>query len=126
MAKKIPLTVNQLLGQEIEVFKKQSRARSQIAEKVYATQDTETREAIDSMTERIVSISRGVALFTVKGKKIASELPTETIEQNARYLATEILKDLAMLDIRVGNFRFDPRLCAVCSKDLASKVKKKR
>lgn len=124
MAKPIPLTIDQRLDQELAVFQEQSKARAKIAKRLYDVQDGETKEALDSMVERIVSISRGIAAFKIKGKKYAAEVSVESTKNNALYLATEILKDLAMLDIRVANFRFNPKFCASCGKQMKA-VKKK-
>jgi hypothetical protein len=123
MAKKIPLSFQQQLDHEIQVFSEQARTRAQIAQRAYDAQDRETRLALDSMVDRIVSISRGIATFKIRGKKVAAEVPLPAIHNNALYLATEILKDLALLDIRVANFRFDPQRCASCGKSLTAKKK---
>lgn len=121
--KPVPLRFEQLLAQELAVFRQQAQARAEIAQRAYDAQDKETKLALDSMVDRIVSISRGVATFNVRGKKVAAEVPTESIKHNALYLATEILKDLAMLDIRIANFRFDPARCSECGKPIKRRAK---
>jgi hypothetical protein len=119
--KPVPLTFQQQLDQELQIFTKQAHTRAQIAQRAYDAQDRETRLALDSMVDRIISISRGIATFKVKGRKVAAEVPAQAVSDNAIYLATEILKDLALLDIRVANFRFDPKRCAECGKPLTTK-----
>ena len=114
------------LDQEIQVFMEQSEARAMIAKRTYDAQDGETKLAVDAMVDRIVSISRGVATFKINNERVAAELPPESIKNNAMYLATEILKDLAMLDIRIANFRFSPHHCAECGKTLSGKAKVKK
>jgi hypothetical protein len=118
MHKKKPLTLQQKIDAEVGIFKQQSFSRSEIAQRLYNSQDGETQDAIDAMTERIVSVSRGLISVRPNGTKdaVAVTLPNETIKENAFYLAVEIVKDLAMFDIRIANFRFDPKLCAACSK----------
>jgi hypothetical protein len=119
------LTFQQRLDHELQVFMEQSIARASIAKRAYAPQDAETKAALDTMVDRIVSISRGVATFKIGKRKVAAEVPTEAVKNNALYLATEILKDLALLDIRIANFRFDPQRCAECGKPIVRKVRKK-
>jgi hypothetical protein len=123
--KVVPLTFQQRLDHEVQVFKEQAAARAKLAMRAYDAQDKETQFAIDTMVERIVAISRGIAAFKIKGRRVAAEVPTETIRDNAFYLATEILKDLALLDIRIANFRFDPQRCAECQKLLRPAKKRK-
>lgn len=126
MHKKKPLTLMQRVDREVEIFREQTESRAKVAQRLYDSQDTETRGAIDAMAERIVSVSRGLLSVTPNGSKdaVVVTLSTDLIQKNAFYLATEIVRDLAMFDVRVANFRFDPKLCAQCGAPL-SKTKKK-
>lgn len=126
MHKKKPLTLMQRVDREVEIFREQTESRAKVAQRLYDSQDTETRGAIDAMAERIVSVSRGLLSVTPNGSKdaVVVTLSTDLIQKNAFYLATEIVRDLAMFDVRVANFRFDPKLCAQCGVPL-SKTKKK-
>lgn len=123
-----PMKLDEKVNAELDIFKQQSLKRFQMAERAYNAQDRETKEAIDAMVERIISTARGLLMVKPKGAKeaVVVTVPTDTIQHNALYLATEIVKDLAMLDIRIANFRFDPKLCAVCNGPVKPKVKKKR
>jgi hypothetical protein len=124
MARKKILSLQQKVDAQLETFVQQTEARFQIAKRLYDHQDAETRAALNIMVERIVSISTGLISIQVKGEgRVAARVPADAMQKNAMYLATEIFKDLAMLDIRVANFRFDPRFCAQCGKPV--KVKKK-
>lgn len=127
MARKKLLTLQEKAERELQVFIEQSEARHKIAQRVYDHQDKDTKHSIDVMVDRIVSISRGVVSVKLKGEKerVAISVPKEQIRQNALYLATEILKDLAMLDIRIAGFQFDAKFCADCGKPVGVKKKVK-
>jgi len=126
MRKVKPLTFEEKVEREVKIFSEQSRSRATMAEKAYNAQDAETREALDSMVERIVSCSRGLIAVRVNETKVAASIPVSTIRDNALYLATEILKDLAILDIRVANYRFPQGICVECKKEISAPRKKAR
>jgi hypothetical protein len=127
MARKVaPLRFEEKVEREVKIFSEQSRARAQMAERAYNAQDVETREALDSMVDRIVSCSRGLISIRVDGQKVATSISASAIHDNALYLATEILKDLAILDIRVANYRFPQGVCAECKKEISPRKKRVR
>jgi hypothetical protein len=90
-----------------------------IAERTYAAQNKLTKEALDVLTERIDSLSYGYVKF---GESYFT-VPAEIRKKNALYFATELVKDLATLDIRVADFEFPKGVCTECGKKI--KVKKK-
>lgn len=59
---------------------------------------------------------------------VAVTVDMEYIEMNAFYMAIEILKDLAMMDVRVDKFKYPESFCAECGVKLndRGKGKKKR
>jgi RNA polymerase-binding transcription factor DksA len=118
-----PLTLDEKFNREVETFKEQSQARAKIAQRAYDAQDGETRLALDTMVDRIVSSARGIIVVRVGKERRAIELERTTIQENALYLATEILKDLALNDIRVANYRFPDGLCVECGKEIKPKKK---
>ena len=121
-----PLTFEEKVEREVRIFNEQSRARAQMAERAYNAQDVETREALDSMVDRIISCSRGLIAVRVDDRKVAAAIPVSAIRDNALYLATEIVKDLAVLDIRIANYRFEKDICVVCGEKISKPRKKGR
>lgn len=126
--KSLPPTQQEKADAELAVFVEQSEARFQIAKRLYGYQDKETQFALDVMVDRIVSISHGMlAVKFNNGKdRVVVTIPPEAIRHNALYMATEIFKDLAMLEIRIASFTFDPNLCAVCNEPRKKSPAKKK
>jgi hypothetical protein len=134
MTKTIPVKPTRLDGIIMKAqadFMVDSFERMQYAKQVYDHQDGATREAIDRMQAQLIRISRRrmwiSATLNKKGKtdRILCDLPNDAIWNNALYMAVEILKDLAYMDIRVANFNWPADLCVECGKPLTAKKKRK-
>ena len=106
----------------LERFRALAEKRYEIAMAAYNSQDKGTQQALDRIRDRLVIGSTG--LVTVKGQVIQVDIGI--IEHNAMYVATEIVKDLALLDIRVANYKFPEVLCAECGATLAKTKRSKR
>jgi hypothetical protein len=61
-----------------------------------------------------------------KGDRIVVEIPNDAIWNNALYMAVEILKDLAYMDIRVADFTWPTDLCMECGTEIKPIRKKAR
>lgn len=85
-------------------------------------QDTATRQAMDRIRDRLVIGANG--LLRVNGHVVQVEL--QYIEHNAMYVATEIFKDLALLGIKVANYKFPEVYCAECGAEIAKLKTSKR
>jgi len=106
----------------LERFRALAEKRYEIAMAAYNSQDKGTQQALDRIRDRLVIGSTG--LVTVKGQVIQVDIGI--IEHNAMYVAIEIVKDLALLDIRVANYKFPEVLCAECGATLAKTKRSKR
>jgi hypothetical protein len=126
--KKAPLTYEQRVEQALEIFGQETEARYKIAKRAYDQQDNATREAFDFMVDRIVEISRDeIAVKPVEDKRtLRVKITPDLIRKNALYMATEICKDLALLDIRVENYEFVPNVCTECAVEIKPAKKKKK
>jgi hypothetical protein len=60
-----------------------------------------------------------------KGDRIVVDIPNDAIWNNALYMAVEILKDLAYMEIRVAGFTW-PDLCVECGTAITKPRKKVR
>jgi len=93
----------------LDEFVAVSLVKYEMAEEVYDAQDDETRTAINAIMGVLSTYATGN--MTIKGESI--KVPDTALQQNLLYLAVEVVKDLALLGIRVANFEF-PKLCVTC------------
>lgn len=103
--------------------------RYQMARDAYDAQDKETQALLD----RIVSTLRLYATVYVDvtanpphGGTIPVRMEANYIDQNLLFIAVEILKTLAVFDVRVGNFKFPKSLCANCGTPLLGLNRKRK
>lgn len=110
---------------EVERLKLISERRGRLARQAYGQQDPATREVLDTIRDRLLMGANGLIRIQPPGAEagdvFAIEMGMEFIEQNALFLATEVLKDFSLFDIRVESYRFPKNRCADCGK----KIKKK-
>lgn len=129
MSKPIPKKkkkMNPAIVQQVDEFKKRSEIRYRIAKAAYDAQDIKTREVIETIRDQLlIGASGTIRVFPSGGKtSVAVKVEMEYIEYNTLYIATEILKDLAMLDVKVASYKFPDVYCAECG-DKIQKSKKK-
>lgn len=117
----------EMAKESMEVFKAQAKARYDEAHKGYEKQDDDTQDALDRMTTLLCRIARKRMWFTVgkREDRVIMVIPEETIYHNMFYMANEILKDLALMDVRVASYTFPADTCVECGKAIESKPKKK-
>jgi len=98
-----------------------TKARYKLAMRAFDAQDDKTKDALLLMVERLRSLSTGQIRIWPNGRREASivvPIEPEQIDQNLMYLATEILKDLSLFDIKVANYEFPPSYCIECGDKL--------
>ena len=76
----------------------------ELATEVCEAQDDETKKGIDKLYTVLRSHSTGARF----------DLTDEQLEQALFVIAVESVKDLALLDIRIGTFKFDESTCVKC------------
>lgn len=98
----------------LEDFKALSLVNFEMAQDAYKRQDSETKTAID----QIVSVLKNYVTghITVNGKQI--EVDPETVKHNLVFLAVEMVKDLAMCNVRVASFKFPANICVRCGDEV--------
>lgn len=116
--------VDRLVEDEVDAFMDATKKRYEIALRALKSQDEETTDAILRVADRFSTTQPSYLHVYPHGKNKASvavPIPKEVMEQNALYIATEIFKDLAFLDIRIANYVFPRGICAECGKRLTPK-----
>jgi hypothetical protein len=126
MAKPIPKS---RVNKELELFRASTEARYRISREVFEAQDVQTRDVISRIQDRLMIGANGVIRVYPDGKRQQSVLLNvglEYIEMNALYVAVEILKDLALMDVRIANFEFPKTVCAECGVKITPPRKRRK
>jgi hypothetical protein len=109
------------VARQVEIFKMASEARLELAMRAYKAQDKQTRDALDLIVARLRTLSTGQIRIFPEGKtgrSVVVPIEPATIDSNILFLATEILKDLALMDVKVANYEFPSVYCAECGEKL--------
>jgi hypothetical protein len=114
--------LEEMAREEAEKFKVLADRRGRMAKAAYAAQDKATREVLDAIRDRLLMGANGLLRIqppnAQPGDVFAVEMGMEFLEQNALFMATEILKDFALFDIRVERYKFPKNRCADCGKKI--------
>lgn len=131
MAKPVPKRkpkIDKGIAQQLEIFEAATKARYRMATAAFDAQDERTKEVIRMIRDRLSVIATGTIRVFPQGRKNAGvtvQISQELVDNNLLYMATEIVKDLAFMDIRVENYSFPKVYCAECG-DKLNKVRKKK
>jgi hypothetical protein len=98
----------------LEQYELVTEVKHEVALETFETQDAKTRKLI----ERIADVLRTYATgsVTLEGEDVV--LTEECLTQSLLVLAVEVAKDLALLDIQVGEFAFPQGQCVKCGIEL--------
>lgn len=117
---------------QVEIFKRATQARYDLARQAFDSQDEDTQNVITRIQKMLCVNANGIIRVYVDGQKrnksYTVTVEMDYIEMNAFYMAIEILKDLAMMDVKVAGFKFPESNCSECGVKLndRGKGKKKR
>lgn len=118
------------MARQLEIFALATKARHKIAQAAFDAQDEDTQEAIRMIRDRLSVMATGTIRVFPNGRQnpgITTQISSELVDSNLLYMATEIVKDLAFLDIRVENYTFPTTYCAECGDKITlSKAEKAR
>jgi hypothetical protein len=129
VAKKKKKKVDPRIVEQIDEYKERSAIRLKIAKAAYDAQDQKTRQVIESIQNQLLVGASGVIRVFPTGKRnesIAVKVDMEYVENNTLYVATEILKDLALMDVKVANYKFPTVFCAECGDKIPKKKPKSK
>jgi hypothetical protein len=115
------------IDRQVEIFQRATKARYDLAREAYDAQDEDTQEVIERIQRMLCVNANGVVRVYINGNRRKGGIPVtvdmDYIEMNAFYMAMEILKDLAMMDVKVANFKFPESFCAECGVKLNDRGK---
>ena len=104
------------VDKQVEIFKRATQARYDLARQTFDAQDEATQDVITRIQKMLCLNANGIVRVWLKGSKRQKSfmvtVEMDYIEMNAFYMAIEILKDLAMMDVRVAKFKFPESFCA--------------
>ena len=118
---------NLRVQEQVDEYQRRSEIRFEIANTAYRAQDAKTRQVIDQIQNQLLIGATGTIRVWpdgVRGQSIAVKVEFEYVEFNALYVATEILKDLALMDVQVANYKFPAVYCTDCGERIPKKKPK--
>lgn len=126
MARKTLADIDPGLTVVIEEFQAVGRVKDEMAKDAIKMQDKETRAAIDRILGTLQTYATGYITPKIGKSVVPVKVDNEFITMHLRWLAVEIAKDLAFVDIRLANFTFPPSLCASCGADIIPEKRTER
>jgi len=117
VARKTLADVDLVLRRATEEFESISLVKYEMAKDVYDLQDADTKKVIDKIMDILGQYATG---YTTNGDVPVTD---EYMNYNLLYLAVEVVKDLAFVDIRIANFTFPESMCAVCGDEMPRRKK---
>ena len=112
---------SKLQADALEEYKLTSEIKYELAKAAYDEQDKATQKVIDRIVDTLRGYCTGyinVQLQPPTGALVPVKLDNRYLGFNLLFLAVEIVKDLALLDIRVASFQFPQSQCAKCGAEL--------
>ncbi len=128
MARKVNIKVPDIQD-ALDEWKLMTETRYEIAMEAYEYQDDETKKVLDRIVIRLRMGANGMIRVRVNpphGGTVPVQVEQEWLDMNLLYVATEILKDLALFDIKVGTYQFPPSLCVSCGTQIVVEKSKRR
>jgi hypothetical protein len=118
------------IERQVKIFQRATKARYELARQAFDAQPESTQEVIVRIQKMLCVNANGVVRVYFNGKRreggVTVTVDMDYIEMNAFYMAIEILKDLAMMDVRVDKFKFPESVCAECGVKLNDRGKGKK
>lgn len=129
MARKQAIQNDARVQEAVEEFRAMTEVRYDLAKAAYDHQDKETQKVINRMVDRLRLGATGYIEVRVNpphGSIVPVKIEQQYLDFNLLYVACEILKDLAMFDIRVGTYEFPPSICAMCGAEMTKEQPRKK
>ena len=107
----------------VDEWKAITEVRYELAKEAYDFQDEKTQALLDRIVNRLRVGASGYITVRVDpkhGGSVPVKIDQDYLDYNLLYVATEILKDLAMFDIKIGTYKLPPTLCVSCGAEIAA------
>lgn len=129
MARKTATATQALIDEAVENWKAVTEVRYELAKEAFDFQDEDTQALLQRIVNRLRVGASGVITVKINppaNMSVPVKIDQEYLDYNLLYVATEILKDLAMFDIQVGTYQFPPSMCVSCGAELTKETAKKK
>jgi len=111
-------SVDKLTDEAVEMFEAVAEVKAELANAVLEAQDAKTKALILIVASSLRSrLSDGIKV-KVGRSHIDAMARGKAIESTVLWMATELVKDLALVGLQVGNFQFPSDVCAICGGDV--------
>lgn len=100
-------------GRDVKLieFESITAVQYETAKDAYLAQDAETQQALNVIVETLRS-------YVEPETKDGIEIDADVLNQCLVVMAMQAASDMALLDIKVGNYVFPVKLCAACGSDV--------
>ena len=119
---------DKLVQDAVEEFYTVSEMKYEIAKAAYDVQDDDTRDMIDQLVKVLNLHATGYITVTLDpphGGAVPVKVEKKYVDFNTLYIVMDMLKTLALFDIRVGKYTFPAAYCAQCEAELIPERKTK-
>lgn len=126
MARKTVIENDSRVQEALEEFKILTELRMEMAQDALKAQDEETQAVIWRIAQRLAYGASGYIKIRVNpphGGTVPVKIERDMLDANTLFLATEILKDLALFDVRIANYKFPPSFCVSCGAEIETSEK---
>lgn len=119
MARKTLAALNPHMDEMVETFQAVSEFKEELARAAIDEQDKPTQKAIYAIHKILVdNATSAITDRDPDGNLCTVNVDIKYISYNFLWLAVQIVKGLALVDLRVANFNFPPSLCSNCEAEL--------
>jgi hypothetical protein len=129
VARKSVVGTDKQVREAVDEFYAMCEIRYDIAKAAYDAQSTETQEVLDRIRDRLRLAVTGyitVAINPPHSGEVSVRVEQKYIDYNLMYVATEILKDLALFGVQVADYNFPDIHCINCGAEIEKTRPKKR
>lgn len=129
MGRKTAIQTDSRVKEALEEWKTLTEVRYELAKEAFDAQDEPTQALLMRMVNRLRLGASGYITVRVNpphGAGVPVKIDQEYLDYNLLYVATEILKDLALFDIKVGTYKLPPTTCVNCGAEITREEKKPR
>jgi hypothetical protein len=112
---------DELVKDAVEEFYTVSEMKYEIAKASYDAQDDDTRDMIDQLVKVLNLHATGYITVTLDpphGGAVPVKVEKKYVGFNTLYIVMDMLKTLALFDIRVGKYTFPAAYCSNCEAEL--------
>jgi hypothetical protein len=115
------------LAEALEDWKLQTEVRYELAKEAYDFQDDDTKEVIDRIVNRLRLGANGFIRVRLSDQSSVSvKVEQEYLDFNILYVACEIIRDLALFDVRLAHYAFPPSMCISCGAEITGEALPKK